>query len=171
MKTIGVFFISFLAPVLVVAQQLELPLPNPNAATEVDRILASIYEQKPWEVFAVSNGDFSVTTFDPAQLDENAVLAELEVGLPNGDSDCVYETSSGPATWKELIGLEKWASSGDDSKGLDVLTALHATNQTLFIATRGWDGSSGDSEYCQKFSYEVFFKNGKHLYINYDITD
>lgn len=154
------------------AQQLELPLNNPGAAADVDKLLTSIETDRSWDVFGVANGSHDVFSFDASSFSEAKAKASIESGLENGTESgaCQFETSSGAGVWRDLINLEE--ENGDrDAKGLTVLKALEATGQTLAIYGRSWDGASGDSEYCSKYDFDIYFKNGKQLSINYDITD
>ena len=174
MNSFLVALIIFLAPGFAIAQstsqQGELHLGNPGGAKAVDKILKSLEGRDSWDLFAVSNGSHLVFEFDAKNFTEAAATKALDESLSNTENECRYETEVGLPVW-ELLKKTELDSAFEQPEGMKIIKKLEATGETLFIGARRWDESSGDSEYCMKYYYTMYFKNDKAISIDYDLTD
>lgn len=170
MNSILTAALIFLTPALAIAQQNEPTRADRNGAKAVTKILNSLEGRESWDIFAVSNGSHLVFNFDPKTFSEATATKTLDESLSNTENECRYETQVGLPTWEALKKTEL-DSAFEQPEGMKILTKLEATGQTLFIGTRSWDGASGDSEYCMKYFYTIYFKNGQAISIDYDLTD
>ncbi|MES2856654.1 MAG: hypothetical protein V4692_12360 [Bdellovibrionota bacterium] len=171
----GKFALSFVALSLVLGsvsfadEQLPLPLPNPNEARDVERILARI-DSGAIEI-NIGNGDYGVDTFVPAKLTE--AKAKREIAKRSGPSGiCRFETAIGDSAWLDLIKGSPVLMESDIEKmdAEDALYALKQSNQVLMIIQRVWDGMADKSETCSLRYYDIYFKGGKKLRIDIDET-
>jgi hypothetical protein len=115
----------------------------------------------------IANGDAGVMAFDIQNFKYIEAVKELEKALVNEtDADsCKFVTTR--STQGSLDNLDN--NNFGDSAASE-LKKLKDLGKIKHIISRSWDGSSGDSEYCSYYYFDIYTIDGQHLYLHYNHT-
>lgn len=143
---------------------LSLTLSSVAFADTLDRDIKRL--QKLAEV-GTNGGEAIVSTYKVAQFNYKPLIKNLLSSIKG--NECRYTPSIGvrKTLWENIGAFEIYRNSDE---AMNLLEKLDRAGKIKGALGYYWNGDSGDSEYCSTESLDIYFTNGKVLFISLDNT-
>jgi hypothetical protein len=114
------------------------------------------------------NGTFSSGTYNLKLFSIDRAIASLKKKNALDDTDCKRVLTVGRDANLEILKKNKWTHFPEVTAKLE---ALQRAGKLMAIISNNWDGKSGSSEYCARFDFYVYAKDGQKLVLAMDSRD